>query len=88
MDSLGGGANLTGAQKDELMEKVKQEIALANFQELLTVSIQLFIEMYAIVTRIVEIRLLIFCPVFRKSPKSVSNNVFKSLERASTIQNK
>lgn len=37
MDSLGGGA-LTGAEKDEFMEKVKQEIALANFQELLTVN--------------------------------------------------
>lgn len=32
-----GAGQLTGAQKDELMEKVKQEMALANFQELLTV---------------------------------------------------
>ena len=38
MDSL-GSAGLTGAQKDELMDKVKQEIAIANFQELLTVII-------------------------------------------------
>ena len=38
MDSL-AASGLTGAQKDELMEKVKQEIALANFQELLTVII-------------------------------------------------
>ncbi len=37
MDSLGTGlSGLSGSQKDELMEKVKQEIALANFQELLT----------------------------------------------------
>lgn len=44
MDSLGTGlSGLTGSQKDELMEKVKQEIALANFQELLTVNIILFI---------------------------------------------
>ena len=41
MDSL-GGANLTGRQKEELMDKVKQEIALANFQELLTVKILLY----------------------------------------------
>lgn len=38
MDSLRDGT-LTSAEKDELMDKVKQEIALANFQELLTVSI-------------------------------------------------
>lgn len=37
MDSL-QASSLTGAQKDELMEQVKQEIAVANFQELLTVS--------------------------------------------------
>ncbi|CAB0034190.1 unnamed protein product [Trichogramma brassicae] len=38
MESLGslGGSGLTSAQKEELMDKVKQEIALANFQELLT----------------------------------------------------
>lgn len=36
MDSLGG--NLSGAQKDELMDQVKQQIAVANTQELLTVS--------------------------------------------------
>lgn len=36
MDSLGSG--LTGSQKDELMDQVKQQIAVANAQELLTVS--------------------------------------------------
>lgn len=36
MDSLPGG--LTGAQKDELMDQVKQQIAVANAQELLTVT--------------------------------------------------
>jgi hypothetical protein len=36
MDSLPGG--LSGAQKDELMDQVKQQIAVANAQELLTVS--------------------------------------------------
>lgn len=30
---------LTGAQRDELMEQVKQQIALANAQELLTVRV-------------------------------------------------
>lgn len=35
MDSLPSG--LTGAQKDELMDQVKQQIAVANAQELLTV---------------------------------------------------
>ncbi|CAH0546104.1 unnamed protein product [Brassicogethes aeneus] len=33
MDSV---SNLTGAQKDELMDTVKQQIAVANAQELLT----------------------------------------------------
>ncbi|XP_056644599.1 mitochondrial import inner membrane translocase subunit Tim13 [Diorhabda carinulata] len=33
MDSL---SSLTGAQKDELMDNVKQQIAVANAQELLT----------------------------------------------------
>lgn len=37
MESLGGG-QLTGVQKDELMEQVKQQLAVANAQELLTVS--------------------------------------------------
>lgn len=36
MDSLPQG--LTGAQKDELMDQVKQQIAVANAQELLTAS--------------------------------------------------
>ncbi|KAK6633854.1 protein translocase subunit [Polyplax serrata] len=35
MESLGGG-QLTGVQKDELMEQVKQQLAVANAQELLT----------------------------------------------------
>lgn len=38
MDSLGGLGSLTSAQKDELMDQVKQQIAVANAQELLTVS--------------------------------------------------
>lgn len=36
MDSLQTGA-LSGAERDELMQQVKQEIAVANAQELLTV---------------------------------------------------
>lgn len=37
MESLGGQAgSLTGPQKDELMDQVKQQIAVANAQELLT----------------------------------------------------
>ncbi|XP_008555408.1 mitochondrial import inner membrane translocase subunit Tim13 [Microplitis demolitor] len=35
MDSLQTGA-LSGAERDELMQQVKQEIAVANAQELLT----------------------------------------------------
>ena len=38
MDSLAVG-NLTGSQRDELMQQVKQQIAVANAQELLTVSL-------------------------------------------------
>ncbi|EEB19374.1 mitochondrial import inner membrane translocase subunit TIM13, putative [Pediculus humanus corporis] len=35
MDALGTG-QLTGSQKDELMEQVKQQLAVVNAQELLT----------------------------------------------------
>lgn len=38
MDSLSAGSSLTGAQKDELMDQVKQQIAVANAQELLSVG--------------------------------------------------
>lgn len=38
MDSVLSGGNLTSAQKEELMEQVKQQIAIANVQELVTVS--------------------------------------------------
>lgn len=31
-------SGLTGVQKDELMDQVKQQIAVANAQELLTVT--------------------------------------------------
>lgn len=37
MESVASG--LTGAQKDELMDQVKQQIAVANAQELLTVRV-------------------------------------------------
>lgn len=37
MDNMSSG--LTGVQKDELMDQVKQQIAVANAQELLTVII-------------------------------------------------
>lgn len=37
-----GGTVLTSAQKDELMDQVKQQIAIANAQELLTVRYSLF----------------------------------------------
>lgn len=33
-------SGLTGVQKDELMDQVKQQIAVANAQELLTVITQ------------------------------------------------
>ncbi|XP_054290425.1 mitochondrial import inner membrane translocase subunit Tim13-A [Macrosteles quadrilineatus] len=36
MDSLSGLGSLSSAQKDELMEQVKLQIAVANAQELLT----------------------------------------------------
>lgn len=35
-------SGLSGAQKDELMDQVKQQIAVANAQELLTVITQSF----------------------------------------------
>lgn len=38
MDMSGVGDNLSSAQKDQLMSEVKQQIAVANAQELLTVS--------------------------------------------------
>lgn len=38
METLGTG-QLTVAQKDELMEQLKQQLAVANAQELLTVSL-------------------------------------------------
>jgi len=38
MDTLTAG-NLSGSQRDELMQQVKQQIAVANAQELLTVSL-------------------------------------------------
>lgn len=37
MESVLSGGSLTSAQKDELMDQVKQQIAVANAQELLTV---------------------------------------------------
>jgi import inner membrane translocase subunit TIM13 len=37
MESVLSGGQLSGLQKDELMEQVKQQIAVANAQELLTV---------------------------------------------------
>ncbi|GFG37592.1 hypothetical protein Cfor_12679 [Coptotermes formosanus] len=36
MESVLSGGQLSGLQKDELMEQVKQQIAVANAQELLT----------------------------------------------------
>jgi len=37
MESVLSSGQLSGPQKDELMEQVKQQIAVANAQELLTV---------------------------------------------------
>lgn len=37
MDDTSALSGLSGAQKDELMDQVKQQIAVANVQELLTV---------------------------------------------------
>lgn len=39
MDNI---SSLTSSQKDELMDQVKQQIAVANAQELLTVSLKWF----------------------------------------------
>lgn len=36
---MDGVNSLTSAQKDELMDQVKQQIAVANAQELLTVKL-------------------------------------------------
>lgn len=38
MDSIQAG-RLSGSERDELMQQVKQEIAVANAQELLTVAL-------------------------------------------------
>lgn len=43
-------ANLTSTQKDELMEQVKQQIAIANTQEIITVSLVLLLSHYIIAT--------------------------------------
>ena len=42
MDSARAGS-LTGAEKNAVMEQVKQEIAVANVQELLSVKLLYFI---------------------------------------------
>lgn len=39
MDSLPSTGRMTGAQREELIEQVKQQIAIATAQELLTVTI-------------------------------------------------
>lgn len=36
MDSVAGAGRLSGAQKEELIDQVKQQLAMANAQELLT----------------------------------------------------
>ena len=38
--------NLSGAQKEELMRNVQQQVALANMQELLTVSLQVIKQVF------------------------------------------
>lgn len=47
MDALTSG-NMTGAQREELMQRMKQQIAVANAQELLTVFVIYF---YTLVER-------------------------------------
>lgn len=42
MDSLPSTGRMTGAQREELIEQVKQQIAIATAQELLTVTTFLF----------------------------------------------
>jgi hypothetical protein len=42
MDSVPSTGRLTGAQREELIEQVKQQVAIATAQELLTVTILLF----------------------------------------------
>lgn len=43
MDSPPSTGRLTGAQREELIEQVKQQVAIATAQELLTVTIFFFI---------------------------------------------
>jgi len=38
MDALANAGQLSGAQREELMGQVKQQLAVANAQELLTVN--------------------------------------------------
>lgn len=51
-------ANLTSTQKDELMDQVKQQIAIANTQEIITVSCVLLLTHYIIAFFFLDLLLL------------------------------
>lgn len=53
MDALSSG-KINPAQRDQLMDQVKQQIIIANTQELLTVSIILFGCFYFISSKIMK----------------------------------
>ena len=46
MDSLPSSGRMTGAQREELIEQVKQQIAIATAQELLTVFLKKYSKFY------------------------------------------
>lgn len=70
MESLGSLGGLSNAQKDELMDQVKQQIAVANAQELLTVSLRivLLIIKHLSLVKVGLVEMTIYknysCPIF------------------------
>lgn len=70
MESLGSLGGLSNAQKDELMDQVKQQIAVANAQELLTVSLRIVLliikHLSFVKVGLVEMTILTnyCCPIF------------------------
>jgi len=69
MDALTTG-NLTGSQRDELMQQVKQQIAVANAQELLTVLLY----NSSLRLALADWTLHVFAHIYRKWQKSASKS--------------
>lgn len=75
MDLSAPISNLTSSQKDQLMSEVKQQIAVANAQELLTVcNCQCVSELLYFISNF-------HVNFYRKSQKNASRNVSLSPEQ-------